>query len=243
MKKLIAIASALLCLLSLAGCDKKEPDVPSEKPPTFSEFLDNENFVPELSQADFMAQLDKYSYEGQKIEEIVGAEHSTWKDWSGWSGNGEQFGFNSYTNSRDDGTLVYCNRLYTEVPLEGLVLPYGITFEDSAETVLEKCEIDFDIHNDFDANDEGYQQITISDDGSTRIVLGRDQYNGGFPYRSYVLTYLEYFPFTRKDGTAIRVSRRIQLSFSYDNVSDLNDNHLCEFEVYVEELDETNKKT
>ena len=108
----------------------------------FSQFFVNENLVPDLSQHDMKIQMEKYSYQAQKITELIPGMHFDGTSGGGYSAECELFGFNNYYHRSDDSDVaIYSNSIYSKVLLEGLTLPLDLSFGDSIETVCKKTGI------------------------------------------------------------------------------------------------------
>jgi len=152
MKKRIFMSIALvLCLCILAGCSATG----SVNTDGFVEFLDNENFVPEVGQGDFVDQLANYSYEGQSLSELLNGYFYDGANGGGYKAGyalpnpgryggyyGVRFGMeNDFRVDENQGVAIYTNQFYTSLALEGLQLPYGIEFTDDLSSVLSKVGI------------------------------------------------------------------------------------------------------
>jgi len=71
-------------------------------------YLDNINFVSGVSQKDFCEMMEKYTYEGKKITDVlVGADFDS-ANGGGYSASGDLFGFkNEYTTLSSDLKAIY----------------------------------------------------------------------------------------------------------------------------------------
>jgi len=200
---------------------------------SFSGFLDGENFVAGLGQGDFLAQMGKYRYEGIKLSDSMGLFHYDGEYGGGCGVNDKYFGFaNDYMATEDGKSATYSNRFYTNIPLEGLTLPHGITFDDTLKTVLRKLGIIIDLKEDSVSDKENTGKITLRSDGTsslelTNCLLSSDTI--GKPLYDFELKYTENYQTTRKDGRISDVTRYIIMSFTDDN------NKLGKFDVAVVE--------
>ncbi len=224
MKKYVVLFLLIVCISSLLGCAQQKADTfptfPILQPTGFTEFLDNENFLPGTGQGTFRSQMDKYSYEGTPISEGMGL-HYDGPSGGGYSLRGKKYGFsNDYTVNEADETATYSNRFYTNVALDGLSLPYGMTFDDTLAIMLQKLNIDVDPQSDFVSDKENEGAMTLQSDDSSSLVLINYLL---LPDRSekqiydFELVYTERYQTTREDGSVTNVTRSIILSFSDEN--------------------------
>ena len=256
MKKMLALVLVMACVLGLVGCDLAQiingikNDVSdtdlsnvNTTPPTapFSSdscdqlavYFDELKFVPSLSQGDFISQTEKYSYNGVGVIDIVLGCHYDGPTGGGWQATGELFGFyNDYSADDESGIANYSNRLYTTVQLGGLDLPFGVVFDDTLATVLQKFGIDLDLESNF-AWDEGHPgTLTLYDDERSLLQLFNYKLSSeSSPKPNYncELRYTETSQYTRGDGRIADVTRQINLFFP-----DANDK-LGYFEMLVKE--------
>lgn len=94
MKKFLLLLLVMtVCLSSLIGCSDfdNENSLPNTPPEDveFSKFLDTENFVPGVSQGEFMEHMAKYSHEGTPITYIVVGYHYDTYSGGGFSAGGD----------------------------------------------------------------------------------------------------------------------------------------------------------
>lgn len=193
-------------------------------------YFDELKFVPSLSQGEFISQVEKYSYNGEEFP--VGC-HYDGPMGGGWQATGELFGFyNDYSADDESGIANYSNRLYTTVQLGGLDLPFGVVFDDTLATVLQKFGIDLDLESNF-AWDEGHPgTLTLYDDERSLLQLFNYELSSESsprPQYKYELRYTETSQYTRGDGRIADVTRQINLFFP-----DANDK-LGRFEMLVNE--------
>ena len=245
MKKFVFVIILCICFSACAG-SKPNSDITAEKTteehtvsstaattsPTiklvldyftdnqFSEYLTDANFVAGLSQSNMISLMDTYSYNGQKITDIDSGLHYDGKNGGGLAARGDLFGFvNDYTLVDDKTHAKYTNRFYTKVPLDGLELPYHISFEDTLATVLQKLGIDIDLQSGFLSDQENTGTMTLHNDGFASLQLtnykllpektGKEQYD-------YQLKYIETYQENRKSGRESTVTRSVFFSFTDD---------------------------
>ena len=232
MKKLTALALALICVFAMAACGQAPiedegntgiANQPSTQPqPTihaceeFAEYLDDMYFVPQLSQGDLMDQMEKYTCNGKTVLELSQGFFYDGPHGGGIDVNGELCGFsNSYWTTDDGEYATYSNSMYTSVPLDGLELPLEITFDDTIQTVVNKLQLAVD-----------YQSIegtsVLCSDGDTVIeltkhdlqseLLGITGETGNSRY-AYTLEYTQTYQTPRGDGNLAEVTRSVIMSF------------------------------
>ncbi len=179
MKKLI-LSLALAFTVLLAGCNSAQAPMtsinPSSTPPynldltQFTAFLGNEGFTNVRTQTDFLAQMKKYSYNGTTVD-----AYGAWYNYDGIYGGGcamnsDNISFkNDYYQNDETGVTRSTDSLFTLVPLEGLTLPYGITFEDNVTSALAKLGIKDDPRLDFTADSGTTDTMTLAADGNTKL--------------------------------------------------------------------------
>lgn len=196
-------------------------------------YFDELKFVPSLSQGEFISQVEKYSYNGMSVTDIVDGMHYDGPMGGGWQATGKLFGFfNHYLVDDESGIANRSNRLYTTVQLGGLDLPFGVVFDDTLATVLQKFGIDLDLESNF-AWDEGHPgTLTLYDGEGSRLQLFNYELSSESsprPQYQYELRYTEISQYTRGDGRIADVTRQFNLFFP-----DANDK-LGRFEMLVNE--------
>lgn len=236
MKKMKKIVPCILCLilvLSVVGCaapgGKRDPsgdnassqtasenekdngEANSSVLTTFADFIDGEGFVRGVSQGKFIDEIvPQYRYEGKTIPEIVAGANWDGVEGGGWECRGKKFGC---SNSYVHGT--YTNELYTTVSLDGLDLPYQISFEDSVNTVLQKLGLPSDI-SELSPDEPDGLSTTLLHDGSRTLKLNdyfRDPI-GDYAYR-YALIFTEKVEEKTENGT-VQAERKLKLYFDND---------------------------
>lgn len=217
MKRFYVIFLAVLLLLS--GCGKKKTDpvslVSNETADAFSVYLDQEHFVPEISQGSMIDQMEKYSYQGTSINELCPGFHYDGVGGGGYYARGTDFGYlNDYSQASSGKYADYLNRLYTKVPLEGLSIPLGITFQDDLSQVLEKLGYPMDPASDFFPDYPYDNLMTLYRSENTTIEL-KDYAGSKVTAFSYELKYTEDYSFLRYSGKTIStVTRHVILRFA-----------------------------
>lgn len=191
----------------------------------FSKYLDDMKFVPGLSQSNFIFLLEQFRYKNEKVTDVVMGVNYDGPYGGGWQGTAEQFEiYNDYKVSEDNTYATYSNRFCTKVPLEGMELPYGITFDDSLDAAFRKIGIGVNIDKDFVANDDSGTEMTLySKDGISFVVQDLNRTKEPVDYElPYVLIYIEHYNIKQSNGNIITVERMVKLSFGNGNTSENN---------------------
>lgn len=217
MKRFCVIFLAALLLLS--GCGKKKTGpvalISNETADTFSAYLDQEHFVPELSQGAMIDQMTKYSYQGTPIGELCTGFHYDGISGGGYNAFGEDFGYlNDYSQTSDGKYADYRNRLFTKLPLEGLSIPFGITFEDDLCQVMEKLGYPIDPVTEFSPDYPYDTLMTLYRDEDATVEL-TDYTGSSVTTFSYELRYTETYSYLQSSGKTIAtVTRHVILRFA-----------------------------
>lgn len=181
--------------------------IPGADLSVFSDFLDREGFVKGMSQGQLLALAEKYA-EGLDPAIVPVYCHYDGEYGGGCSASGELFGYENDYRAKD-GKVRYTNSLYTAVEIKDLVLPGGITFDDSVGDALEKLGIDRDIY-----------QKTVMEHSSTTYLEKLPLYNKdgiSLVFTNWAMTrlpvetlYHYIITYSEKVGT---VTRTVTLSF------------------------------
>lgn len=253
MKRYFAAGLAALCLLAATGCNQETttpaptstqkptsaPVVDSTQEPVakvdagtvFVEFLNGAMLIPEVSQQDFILQVDKYGDEDQKVQGM----NYDGPYGGGWSGSGKGFGYrNDYTTTEDGVHATYSNKIYATVPLSGLTLPGGITYENTITEVLRKLGVDLDPKTGFVADEEEGAVMTVAQGDKGTLTLTKCRMLDDAALYEYELRFSQTYPTTRGDGRAASVVRYVKLSFTTDG-------RLARMEAQVAETYKTNQ--
>lgn len=213
MKKITVFILTALLLLSLIGCDGSAPP-PSGDINDLSEYLDTMGFTPSMWQGTLFDLAESLMYEGKNIHDAAPGCFYDGKYGGGYRSQGSRFGFaNDYTRSEDGASATSYNYLYTHVPLEGLDLPLGITFDDNLSTLMYSMGLDPDIRFDIDATGV----TTLHDDGTACLTLTDFAKKPDTPENNkftFNLNYTETYEVTLTDGRIADVTRTLSMSFS-----------------------------
>lgn len=235
MKRTLSFVLTLVMLFAVfTSCDTVSGSSGRNISNKFSQYLDDINFVPSLSQADFISQLEQYHYNGTSITHL---ELGTYVDalWGGgYYADGDLFGFEDEYRVTEDEKYADCfTRLYTKVPLEGLTLPYEIEFGDTLSEVFEILGIGLDPYNEFSPDLFSDTKMTLYSGEKSSIILenlklSKNPIDFEFPY---VLSYVETYDIDNNYyGKTTTVERRITFSFDFSE-----DAVLSRFDVSVNE--------
>ncbi len=220
-----------ICLLLLAGCAKEKFVSVTDTKPTeiavkaadvqmseevvqaFSTFLDENNIVPGIGQGEMTEQMGRYSYQGEQINSNGGIHADGIGSFS-YSESDPQgrYGFeNSFKQNQETQYANYCNMLFTRVPLEGLSMPFDITFQDDMGQVLEKMELDMDPLESFFEGADTELEVYQSDSETVTIIDFRDKEASEC---AFALLYTQTYPITDENGQEISVTRQVRLQFA-----------------------------
>lgn len=189
----------------------------------FSKYLDDMQFVPGLSRADFISLLEQFRYKNEKITDVVMGVYYDGPHGGGWQGRTEQFEiYNDYKVSEDNTSATYSNCFYTKVPLEGMELPYGISFEDSLDDTFGKIGIRVNINSDFIPDNDTDTYMTLyGKDGESFVLQDlrrtKEHVEYELPYR---LVYTEKYSDKQKNGKLVSVERMVKLYFRDGNTGE-----------------------
>lgn len=181
-----------------------------------SRYLDDINFVPGVSQSEFMTMVEGYAYNGTAVTDIIAGVHYDGPKGGGWQVSDDLFGFyNDYTVTEDEKYANYSNRLRTKVPLNGLPLPHDVEFGDTLADVFEIFGIEIDPHSEFSPDKNSDTNMTLHSNGTATLLfqnlkLTKEPADYELPF---VLIYTETYEIQQDGGKTIVVDRVIRLSF------------------------------
>lgn len=227
-------ARITLCPVYVESNDHPENQEERKVLSYLSQYLDDKNFVPGVSQSEFMTMVEGYVYNGTAVTDIIAGVHYDGPKGGGWQASDDLFGFyNDYTVTDDEKHANYSNRIRTEVPLNGLPLPYDVEFGDALAKVFEIFGIEIDPHSEFSPDKNSDTNMTLySNDTATLVFqnlkLTKEPADHELPF---VLIYTETYEIQQDGGKTIVVDRVIRLSFD-----DSENSSLALVEVSVNEL-------
>ena len=234
--KCFCVFLSLLMLIGLVSCNDVEnanQNTVTELDITaFAAWLDSEGFVPAMSQSKMLQKMDSYTYNDVSVKKATVGYFYDGQYGGGYSSNGENFGFhNNYTASQNGETADYSNSFYTQVPLDGLTLPFEIEFGDTLRDALTKMGISQKLPSDFTPDKGEDSAMTLYSDERYTLVfnnlnLSKEPIETDAPYE---LIFTENYIFTRGNGKESNVTRTIKLTFTADQ------NELHEFHLQISE--------
>ena len=180
MKKILLVLLSLILAATLVSCSNTESKQ-EQLLNGFSEFLDNEGFVSGISQKQFVEEvLAKYTYKGEKITDIAMTEQ-----YDGIGGGGWKADDNIFTAKNELWDDVYSSTLHTVDRLDGLVIPFGIEFDDETPEVFKKLKVN-DMNN-FVPEDGVNKSMTLikSDEKTLKVFDLKDKPKESNGYDSY----------------------------------------------------------
>ena len=247
MKKTAVFILTALLLLSLVGCNGSSqpgastPTVTTAAPTTgttvpttsstpiviapfpgdsngFSEYLNTMGFVPGILQRDIRNLEQTLVNQGNNAQYAGGGYFYDSQYGGGYAAQSEYWGVsNDYKRAEDGTSATSSNHLYTYIPLEGLDLPYGITFESNLSGVLQKIGISTDPHNGFVSDADAPGVMTLHNDGKVCLALTDFSQKPNIPENNkstFNLKYTETYEVSLTDGRVADVTRYVSLSFS-----------------------------
>ena len=224
---------SMLMLLGLVGCaDVEKPNITQQDVAVLTVWLDDEGFVPGISQSEMKDKMDGYTYNGRLSVGNIPGVHYDGQNGGGYIANGGKYGFNNdFSASEDRTTAVYTNSFYTRVPLDGLTLPCGIEFDNALRDVTEKLGIAIKLPSKFTPDGGTDDTMTLYKDERYTLIfknlnLSKEPIMTEAPYE---LVFTENYTFTRENGSVSNVTRTIKLSFTPD------ENMLHEIGVIIQE--------
>ena len=223
MKRLITLALIFALLLSLLGCQEVKNDSGEssfDKSNNFNknyvfdydfhQYLDEMNFDENLSERELRNQVGTYKYEGQSINSMMLGMYEDGFDGGGYSAQDREsrFSYASLATFYDDeGYVIRSDYFRSDVPLEGLDLPSGITFDDDIISALERLKVNiFSVDELLAYQDEAY----IVYETENEVFSVKKLTNG-----EWVLSYTEKY-LSKRDNKS-EVTRN--LSIYYDGES------------------------
>ena len=160
-------------------------------------FLDREAFLDDFSWMGMVKHMESYHYQGSPLPTFFDGNYDLGVA-GGYQAVEELFGFACDFSHCDCAGHLHNYSFYTKVPLEGLVLPMGITFEDTLEDVLKKMGFAVDAGKAFVADSATPYEMTLCKQGETSLTLThvRQKMEDTFAENpldwEYTLTFEEY---------------------------------------------------
>ena len=236
MKRILLTLLALVLFIALLACCNVVDPNPQESgtaplPPinrisntdmdVFPSYLDSVNMVHGHGQHSYVQYMESLTlYDGTPLADVVNRLYSDGTQGGGCSArgktpDGKQVGFgDDWEATEDDQYADYEIWFYTETPLVGFALPFGLEFGDTLEGALDEIGIELDPYTAFiaDYEEEQYAQMVLYREDGQCLALNRKT-DGSFE-----LLYTEAYPTTLGNGRAEDVTRHLKFSFA-DNES------------------------
>lgn len=214
-RRILALLIALaLCAALLVGCD----GAPSGPVYTFTEFLDREGFTEHLHQMDIKQKMKTYTVDGETLWDLVGDAYMCGDVSNMLFGWGELYGYEHSSSTYEDHSSGHYS-VYTSVLFDGFVLPYGLTFGDSLDTVSRRLELASSPLKNFAPDDADVPyRMTVREDGDTSLVFENLLLDPNVSKTAYpfTLTYKETSEETNEAGERVEIWREVKLSFDGD---------------------------
>ena len=234
--KVFCVFLSMLMLLGLVGCTDVEKTnkniVAQQDVAVLTVWLDDEGFVPGISQSEMIDKMKGYTHNGRwSVGDFPGV-HYDGQNGGGYDATGGEYGFaNDFSASNDRTTAVYTNSFYTRVPLDGLTLPLGMGFDDTLHYVIEKLGIGIKLPSEFTPDGGNDYTMTLYEDERYTLVFKNLNFSEGLIITKapYELIFTENYTFTRDSGSVSNVTRTMKLLFKPD------EDMLYEFGVIIRE--------
>ena len=179
----------------------------------FAECLDASNMRPGMSQTELRDLSEQYSYKGKSLAELTHTIYSDSMTGGGCKMTGEHFGFTNDYRVDEQGFANYNNSFYTDVNLDGLILPYRIRFNDNLERVLQKIGLNTDVLENFTPDLDTENKMTLLQNDHYSIVLTDHTRTAGEPRYAYTIAYIEAQESIMTDGRSLNSTSMISLQF------------------------------
>ena len=182
----------------------------------FSAYLDSQNMSHELYQGTLFDQMETYLYQGTPLTDLCAILQFDTETGGGCiasmaTPDGKVIGFGDDWEATEDREYAdYEIYFHTQIPLEGLDLPYDLEFGDTLEGAFAKIGLELDPLTAFivDYEEETYAQMVLYREDGQCLALNR-RTDG-----SYKLVYTENYSALRGDGRVTNVTRDLTLSFT-----------------------------
>lgn len=179
-----------------------------------SEYLTNEGYTG-TDQETLTAIVSKYSYQGTSLPELYpGAVYEGTDNSGGMDGGNGTIGYRNHFSYPEGGKSVRYNNFYTQVPLEGMILPFEITFEDTVSDVLKKLGLDFSPDYFSPDDPRNRMKATLLTAEESSLVFYNYHYSDLADYEDkYALFFKDIYYFERWDGVKFPYTRELSLYF------------------------------
>ena len=181
---------------------------------SLADYLTNEGYTG-TDQETLTAIVSKYSYQGTSLPELYpAAVYEGTDNRGGMDGGDGTIRYCNHFSYPEGGKSVRYNNFYTQVPLEGMILPLEISFEDTVSDVLKKLGLDFS--PDYFAPDDPRNRMkaTLLTAEESSLVFFNYHYSDLADYEDkYALLFTDIYYFERWDGAKFPYARELSLYF------------------------------
>lgn len=181
---------------------------------SLADYLTNEGYTG-TDQETLTAIVSKYSYQGTSLPELYpAAVYEGTGNSGGINGGDVTIRYRHRFSYPESGKSVRYNYFYTQVPLEGMTLPFEISFEDTISDVLKKLGLDFS--PDYFAPDDQRNRMkaTLLTAEESSLVFYNYHYSDLADYEDkYALLFTDIYYFERWDGEKFPYTRELSLYF------------------------------
>ncbi len=187
---------------------------------SLSEYLTYEGYTG-TDQETLTAIVSKYSYQGTSLPELLpGTVYDGFDNSGGTTGSNGMFGYHWHFSYPENGDSVRYNNFHTTVPLDGLTLPFGITFDDTFSDVLKKLGLEFDPGSEGTPKSE----VALLTSEKSALVFYCHSYVDYAVHLEYSLRFTDIYHWERWDGAKFPYER--ELTFDFDDSGKLRRVHM-----------------
>ena len=181
---------------------------------SLSEYLTNEGYTG-TDQETLTAIVSKYSYQGTSLPELYpAAVYEGTDNRGGMDGGDGTIRYRNHFSYPEGGKSVRYNNFYTQVPLEGMILPFEISFEDTVSDVLKKLGLDFSPDYFAPDNQSNRMKATLLTAEESSLIFYNYHYSDLADYEDkYALLFTDIYYFERWDGAKFPYTRELSLYF------------------------------
>lgn len=211
-KRLIPLLLALTLLFTFTACEARDIGA-------FKENLDTLGFPGMLTQSDFFALAQNFTYEGKTAEELMKFEVNSGSQTTKTNENDTLTMKQETVVEKDGKYATTYQQLATSIPLEGLTLPRGVQMGTSLADALEALVGNSKALTKFKAT-EGYAyEMLLAEKDDARIIfrdMTRDTSATGYRY-VYQIRYTDEIRYMTDNGS---VGTKRTLVLSFDNTAE-----------------------
>ncbi len=182
---------------------------------SLSEYLTDEGYT-DTKEETLIGIVSKYSYEGISLPKLIpGAVYEGMDNSGGMDGGNGTIRYRHHFSYPEDGNNINYNYFYTQVPLDGLTLPCGITFEDPVSDVLKNFGIDFNPNSFTPDSENNRMKATLLTSEDASLVFYNYNYSDLADYADkYTLQFTDIYYWERWDGAKFPYERELFFYFN-----------------------------